>query len=268
MALIGYARVFDEQESLDPQVQALTRAGCDPIFQECISLQHANPPQLAIASNALCENDVFVVTKLFRLGGGLKQLIELIAGFQERGVYFRSVEDKFDTISGGSVVLQALQSVADFNYAIRAERSLAGQETARREGRFPGRRPVIALPIEPQTQQGELSQVIGEWLPVVLRMRPGHSWLEVCQAVNRTGSGPRWSTTELQEAVRRLVLRGLLSPLVFATDNIRARAIDLKLRKPGLTLNEILDELRVSKSRKPLFTLKRLGGKGGKNSCR
>ena len=42
----GYARVSKNEQSLDVQIQKLTAAGCDEIFQEKISGAKDNRPQL------------------------------------------------------------------------------------------------------------------------------------------------------------------------------------------------------------------------------
>ena len=65
---IGYARVSrGDHQDLDPQLRALSAAGCDPIFREEASGGHADRPELARAIGTLKAGDVFVVWKLDRL---------------------------------------------------------------------------------------------------------------------------------------------------------------------------------------------------------
>ncbi|GMM91708.1 hypothetical protein MTsN3n11_00100 [Qipengyuania sp. MTN3-11] len=62
---IGYARVFrGDSEDLEPQLCALTDAGCSIIYQEEASGAKTDRPELALAIRALKPGDVLAVWKL------------------------------------------------------------------------------------------------------------------------------------------------------------------------------------------------------------
>ena len=67
MAIIGYARVSTDGQSLQSQTVALQGVGCARIFAEKISGAYSDRPQLAKALTALTEGDTLVVCKLDRL---------------------------------------------------------------------------------------------------------------------------------------------------------------------------------------------------------
>jgi DNA invertase Pin-like site-specific DNA recombinase len=63
--LLGYARVSTQDQNLDLRRQALTKAGCQKVFEDQISCM-------------LREGDTLVVWKLGWLGRSVKQLVNLV----------------------------------------------------------------------------------------------------------------------------------------------------------------------------------------------
>jgi DNA invertase Pin-like site-specific DNA recombinase len=68
--LIGYARVSTQDQTLDLQTDALTRAGCDKIFTDTASGAKIERPGLAEAISHLRSGDTLVVWRLDRLVAG------------------------------------------------------------------------------------------------------------------------------------------------------------------------------------------------------
>src|SRR3954463_1860982 len=92
--LIGYARVSTHEQTLALQQDALTAAGCDPLFTDTASGSLAERPGLNQALSHLRPGDTLVVWRLDRLGRSLGHLIDTIRQLQERGVGFRSLQSR------------------------------------------------------------------------------------------------------------------------------------------------------------------------------
>jgi len=139
--LIGYARVSTADQNLDLQTDALNAAGCERIFTDTVSGAIQERPELARAMDHLRSGDVLVVWRLDRMGRSLKNLIELIATLEEKGVEFRSLTEGMDTsTSGGKLVFGIFASIAEFERNLICERTKAGLAAARVRGRMGGRR--------------------------------------------------------------------------------------------------------------------------------
>lgn len=95
--LIGYARVSTQDQNLELQREALTKAGCERIFEDRASGSRADREGLARAIDMLRSGDTLVVWKLDRLGRSVKQLVDLVGELQQRGVQFKSLTDAIDT---------------------------------------------------------------------------------------------------------------------------------------------------------------------------
>ena len=94
--LIGYARVSTQDQTLDLQTDALTRAGCEKIFTDTTSGAKSERPGLQEAMNHLRAGDTLVVWRLDRLGRTLKHLIATIADLSDKGIGFKSLQENMD----------------------------------------------------------------------------------------------------------------------------------------------------------------------------
>jgi DNA invertase Pin-like site-specific DNA recombinase len=82
---IGYARVSTQERDLALQLDALTKDGCEKIFQEKASGAQRDRPELKAALDYMRNGDTLVVWKIDRLARFLKQLVETIEGFHDFG---------------------------------------------------------------------------------------------------------------------------------------------------------------------------------------
>ncbi len=90
--------------------------------------------------NQLRAGDVVVVWKLDRLGRSLKDLIDLVAEFKDKGVEFVSLQDGINTgTPTGRFTFNIFASLAEFEREIIRERTKAGLEAAKSRGRNGGR---------------------------------------------------------------------------------------------------------------------------------
>lgn len=139
--LIGYARVSTQDQNLELQTEALTKAGCKKIFSDKLSGSRAERPGLTQACKALREGDTLVVWKLDRLGRSVKHLVNLVGELHQQGVQFRSLTDAIDTgTPSGRFFFHVMASLAEMERELTVERTRAGLEIARQLGRKGGRK--------------------------------------------------------------------------------------------------------------------------------
>lgn len=140
--LIGYARVSTQDQNLALQQDALSKAGCQKIFEDKLSGSRVDRPGLAKALEMLREDDTLVVWKLDRLGRSVKQLVNLVSELHKRGVQFKSLTDAIDTgTPSGRFFFHVMASLAEMERELTVERTRAGLEAARQLGRKGGRKP-------------------------------------------------------------------------------------------------------------------------------
>ncbi len=136
----GYSRVSTEDQRLDLQHDALSRAGCEVIYSDRISGTRTERPELTRLLEELEEGDSVVVWRLDRLGRSLPHLIELVAEFGERGVHLTSLSESIDTSSaGGELIFHMLGALAQFERSLISERTKAGLASAKARGSLLGR---------------------------------------------------------------------------------------------------------------------------------
>ena len=138
---IGYMRVSRAgTQDLALQEAALRKDGCERIFSDASSGSRWERPGMAEMLAQLRRNDEVVVWKLDRVTRSLRDLVLFIDLLRERKAGLRSLTEPFDTTgSMGRMVAQMLGVIAEFERQIIIERTRAGLEIARADGRVGGR---------------------------------------------------------------------------------------------------------------------------------
>ena len=137
---IGYARVSTNEQDTHLQIDALTAAGCDRIYQEKQSGAKKDRPELQQCLKSLRAGDVLVVWKLDRLGRSLQHLIEVINELESNQVGFHSITENIDTTSStGKLIFHIFGSLAEFERGLIRQRVVCGLEAARKRGKKFGR---------------------------------------------------------------------------------------------------------------------------------
>jgi len=143
---IGYARVSTDDQNLDLQRDALTKAGCNPIYEEKSSGKGAGVERQEWVQclKALRSEDTLVVWRLDRLGRSLSDLVRIVGELEQRGVGFESLTEKIETSSAsGKLIFHVFASLAEFERNLIRERTRAGLDAARARGRIGGRTPKL-----------------------------------------------------------------------------------------------------------------------------
>jgi DNA invertase Pin-like site-specific DNA recombinase len=138
--LIGYARVSTDDQNLDLQKDALTRAGCEKVLEDHQSGAKAERPGLKSVLQYAREGDTLVVWRLDRLSRSLKDLIEMVSQLESRGIGLKSLHESLDTSSSsGKLIFHIFGALAEFERNLIRERTQAGLQAARARGRKGGR---------------------------------------------------------------------------------------------------------------------------------
>jgi DNA invertase Pin-like site-specific DNA recombinase len=147
MALIGYARVSTEGQTLEAQVDQLKLAGAERIFREQVSGARATRPQLKKAIGVLGPADVLLVTRLDRLARSTRDLLNVLDELGRMGADFRSLRDTWadTTTPHGRLMLTVLGGLAEFERELIRARTGEGRERAKAKGVRLGRKPKLTL---------------------------------------------------------------------------------------------------------------------------
>jgi DNA invertase Pin-like site-specific DNA recombinase len=143
MAKVGYARVSSVGQSLDVQLDKLK--DCDKIFKEKKSGRTDNRPQLKTCLDYVRDaDDTLVITKLDRLARSTRDLLNITAGLEGKGVKLVVLDQNIDTSTPtGKLMLTMLGAIAEFENELRKERQADGIQMARSLGVKFGRKPTL-----------------------------------------------------------------------------------------------------------------------------
>ena len=142
--IIGYARVSTTDQSVDAQISALKKAGCDRIYAEQISGKSRKRPEFENLISQLRADDVLIVTKLDRLARSLSDLVSIMADLDKVGAGFKSLAESMDlSTPQGRLQMNLFGSIAEFERELIVQRTKEGLAHARAQGRVGGRRPVL-----------------------------------------------------------------------------------------------------------------------------
>jgi putative DNA-invertase from lambdoid prophage Rac len=145
--VFAYCRVSTLDQTTRNQIAEIEAAGfsIDPrrVVEETVSggVQAAQRPGFAKLLDRLESGDVLVVTKLDRLGRNVIDVRQTVDHLAERGVrvHCLALGGADLTSAAGKMVMGVLSAVAEFERDLLRERTAAGIERAKAEGKAPGR---------------------------------------------------------------------------------------------------------------------------------
>lgn len=141
MAIIGYARVSDADQSLEIQLDQLKH--CDKVFQEKKSGtkdNHSKRDQLQACLDYVREGDILCVARLDRLGRSTLHLCQISATLEAKGVALKVLEQDIDTsTANGRLTFHVFAMIAEFETSLRAARQKEGIAKAKSKGVHFGR---------------------------------------------------------------------------------------------------------------------------------
>ena len=138
---IGYVRVSKEEQHEQLQLDALTKYGCDKIYQEKVSGVSKLRPEFERLKEVLRKGDELVVWDIDRLGRTTLELIMFVDELNHKGILFKSLSQSLidTTTETGEFVFKLFALLAEHERKRLIRRTKAGQEAARARGRMGGR---------------------------------------------------------------------------------------------------------------------------------
>ncbi|MGW1869667.1 recombinase family protein [Streptomyces mauvecolor] len=145
--LIGYARVSTDDQEAQLQLDALSEAGCARVFTDKASGKNTDRPELTAALDYLRPGDTLCVWKLDRFARSLIDLVNMVDALAERGIGFKVLTGALASIDpntpDGRLMLQVVGAMAEFERSLIKDRTRAGLDAARAQGRTGGRPAVM-----------------------------------------------------------------------------------------------------------------------------
>jgi DNA invertase Pin-like site-specific DNA recombinase len=145
MAIIGYARVSTDGQTVDAQIAALKAAGAARIYRETASGAKAERRELRRALKSMTAGDTLLVTRLDRLARSTRDLLNILDAVARAGAGFRSLADVWadTTTPHGRLMLTVLGGLAEFERELIRTRTGEGRARAKTRGVHMGRPPKL-----------------------------------------------------------------------------------------------------------------------------
>lgn len=180
--LIGYARTStqDQKYSLEAQVEELTAAGCERIYQEEVSSVDSKREELEKALNYIREGngDILVVKKLDRLARSVADTVKIQEQLEAKTAGLKILDMDIDTSTpSGRLQFNLFASIAQFEREVMLERQKVGIAKAKADGKYKGRKPtsddkkdkILKLALTNMTRQ-EIATEVGCGIATVYRV--------------------------------------------------------------------------------------------------
>ena len=137
---VGYARVSSSGQSLDIQLEALKKYGCEKIFQEKVSgTSTQGRDKLKECLEFVRESDEICFTRIDRVARNILDLQLIVKELTEKGVTISATEQPISTKDATSkCFLDMLGVFAELETNLRKERQLEGIAKAKAKGVYKG----------------------------------------------------------------------------------------------------------------------------------
>jgi DNA invertase Pin-like site-specific DNA recombinase/predicted nucleotidyltransferase len=139
--IYGYARASIDGQTLEHQVEVLERAGCEMIFREKAGGARADRPQFSRLLSAVGDGDIVIVSRLDRLAGSTRNLLNTLDKLSTRGAAFRSLGEPWadTTTPHDRLTSTVFRGLAEFEREQIRARTSKGRNRAITRGQHMGR---------------------------------------------------------------------------------------------------------------------------------
>jgi len=133
---LGYARVSTSEQNLERQIDRLSAAGCEMLFEEKISGAARHRPEFEKLLGQLRRDDVLVVTRLDRLARSTAELLRIAEKIGNKHAHLQSLDEPWaDTGSpAGKMIMTVFGGIAEFERSLILSRTHDGRIATKRRG--------------------------------------------------------------------------------------------------------------------------------------
>lgn len=154
--IYGYARVSTAMQSrdgnsLEEQVAALEKYGCQKIVKEAFTGKTMERPKFLVLLNELQEGDTLVVCKLDRFARTAIEGVQTVRSLFERGIRVHILNmGLIENTLTGNLILTGMLAFAEYERGMIVERTQTGKAAARLDPNFKDGRPKKYSPAQLQ----------------------------------------------------------------------------------------------------------------------
>ena len=145
--IYGYARISTAMQgrdgnSLEEQVSALEKYGCQCIIKEAFTAKTMERPQFQKLIGKLKEGDTIVVTKLDRFARTVVEGVQTVRELFERGIKVHILNmGLIENTLTGNLILTVMLGFAEYERGMIVERTQLGKSVAKQNPNFKEGRP-------------------------------------------------------------------------------------------------------------------------------
>ena len=152
---VGYVRISTREQNTARQDVLMEKLGVERVFTDKLSGKDTQRPELQKMMDFVRDGDVVVVESFSRFARNTRDLLDLTAALEEKGVRFVSQKEAIDTDGpAGKLMLTIFGALAQFERETILERQAEGIAIAKEEGRMAGR---------PKKAKTTFEEVYWEW---------------------------------------------------------------------------------------------------------
>lgn len=141
---VGYVRVSTDEQNTARQEVIMQELGVEKVFMEKVSGKtQKGREQLEAMLQYVREGDTVVVESISRIARNTRDLLDIVAHLESKGVGFISKKETIDTKTpAGNFMLTIFAAIAQLEREYMLDRQKEGIEIARQNGKYKGRKPI------------------------------------------------------------------------------------------------------------------------------
>ena len=137
---VGYVRTSTREQNTARQDELMKRLGVEKVYTDRMSGKSADRPELHKMMDFVREGDSLTVESISRFARNARDLLNLTAALNAKGVQFISKKEDIDTNTpAGKFMLTVFAALAELERDNILERQAEGIAIAKAEGRMNGR---------------------------------------------------------------------------------------------------------------------------------